>query len=151
MHFSVCETLPGGGIIMIDLTWTGNEQAEKVALETGIPYIKIDISISPALLLLDKFLEFRNSTDVTLIFDNPESNVYKAYPSHIFVFSFFQLFINYFHFYFTYLCIFFPIIHQVFLFFSNFFFGILLCSFFDVSQPIKSLCFYYCNVIWLMA
>ncbi|XP_044270028.1 ionotropic receptor 25a [Tribolium madens] len=67
----ICEILPKGGII-IDLTWTGNEQAEKVALDVGILYVKIDISISPALLLLDKFLEYRNSTDVTLIFDNPE-------------------------------------------------------------------------------
>ncbi|XP_063910401.1 ionotropic receptor 25a isoform X2 [Zophobas morio] len=67
----VCEILPNDGTLIIDLTWSGNEEAEKVAVETGIPYVKIDVSISPSLLLLDKFLEYRNSTDVTLIFDNP--------------------------------------------------------------------------------
>ena len=70
----MCEILPNDGTLIIDLTWSGNEEAEKVAVETGIPYVKIDVSISPSLLLLDKFLEYRNSTDVTLIFDNPNSN-----------------------------------------------------------------------------
>ncbi|RZC33968.1 glutamate receptor ionotropic, kainate 2, partial [Asbolus verrucosus] len=46
--------------------------AEKVAADVGIMYLQVDVSISPSLMLLDKYLEFRNSTDVTLIFDDPQ-------------------------------------------------------------------------------
>jgi uncharacterized protein (UPF0210 family) len=59
----------------VDLTWSGSDQAEKVAQDVGIPYVRIDISISPSLRLLDQYLEHRNSTDVTLIFDDPSSKV----------------------------------------------------------------------------
>lgn len=73
--FAVCESLSSGGTTIVDLTWSGSDQAEKVAQDVGIPYVRIDISISPSLRLLDQYLEHRNSTDVTLIFDDPSSKV----------------------------------------------------------------------------
>lgn len=37
-------------------------------IDTQIPYVKIDLSISPSLNLLDKFLEFRTFSDIAIIF-----------------------------------------------------------------------------------
>lgn len=59
--------------MIIDVTWPGNEEVEQIASDVDIPYIRIDISISPQLSFLDKFLEYKNSTDVTVIFDSADS------------------------------------------------------------------------------
>ncbi|XP_023311227.1 ionotropic receptor 25a [Anoplophora glabripennis] len=68
----VCNAISIGVTLILDITWSSNDVARNLASDVGIPYVEVDVSISPALLLLDKYLDFRNSTDVSLIFDNPQ-------------------------------------------------------------------------------
>ncbi|KAJ8965569.1 hypothetical protein NQ314_004028 [Rhamnusium bicolor] len=68
----ICAGLADGGTIILDITCSPGETARSLSMDVGIPYIKVDVSISPFLLFLDKYLDFRNSTDVSLIFDNPK-------------------------------------------------------------------------------
>ncbi|KAJ8982868.1 hypothetical protein NQ317_006418 [Molorchus minor] len=70
----ICKALSEGGTMMLDLTWSSNDLITDLSLEIGIPYVKVDVSISPFLILLDKYLDLRNSTDVTLIFDDNQSS-----------------------------------------------------------------------------
>lgn len=72
---SVCDSLANGSVAIIDITWSGNEEAQKIVNDMNVPYFKLDISMSPFLILLDAFLDFRNSTDVSLIFDDPGSKL----------------------------------------------------------------------------
>ncbi|KAJ8936674.1 hypothetical protein NQ318_023141 [Aromia moschata] len=66
----VCDAFSKGGTIMVDVTWSSSDAAKTLSEDVGIPYIKIDASISPVLKFLDKYLDLRNSTDVSLIFDH---------------------------------------------------------------------------------
>lgn len=60
----------------MDITWLGNEEVQGIIKDVNIPYIRIDLSISPFLKLLDKYLDQRNCTDVALIFNNPTRKIF---------------------------------------------------------------------------
>nr|QBB73019.1 ionotropic receptor [Protaetia brevitarsis] len=66
-----CHGFSNGGEILIDITWTGSDDVNEICKDMNVPYIRIDVSISPFLKLLDKYLDERNCTDVALIFDDP--------------------------------------------------------------------------------
>nr|CAH7732582.1 unnamed protein product [Callosobruchus chinensis] len=66
----ICDALSSGGSIFLDLTWGGNEEAKELSNTLSLPYIRIDVSISPFLEFLDKFLDVRNATDVALVFSD---------------------------------------------------------------------------------
>ncbi|KAL3274820.1 hypothetical protein HHI36_019603 [Cryptolaemus montrouzieri] len=70
----VCEAISEGISIIIDVTWTGMDAVEELSMKIQLPYIRLDLTISPFLTLLDEYLDFRNSTDVLIIFDDA-SNV----------------------------------------------------------------------------
>ncbi|KAF5290625.1 hypothetical protein FQR65_LT01915 [Abscondita terminalis] len=69
----VCNSFSGNATIVIDATWVGNEQSKKICEELHAPYFRLDLSISPFLDLLDKYLNLMNSSDVVVIFDNPKN------------------------------------------------------------------------------
>nr|XP_023029499.1 ionotropic receptor 25a [Leptinotarsa decemlineata] len=64
---SVCRNISGGAVLIVDLTWTGNELARALSRDKGLFYVRIDLSISPFLDILRKYMEMRNATDVTII------------------------------------------------------------------------------------
>ncbi|CAG9859593.1 unnamed protein product [Phyllotreta striolata] len=66
-----CDTLSQGAQIVLDITWGKQEEAEQLFSSIGIPYVKIDVAITPYLDLLDSYLDLRNATDITLIFEDP--------------------------------------------------------------------------------
>nr|ALR72538.1 ionotropic receptor 8a [Colaphellus bowringi] len=67
----ICQAFSNGAMMILDLTWTGNDLARTVSMEMDVPYLRIDVSLSPFFDLLHEYLNFRNSTDVALIFDDP--------------------------------------------------------------------------------
>ncbi|KAF2897577.1 hypothetical protein ILUMI_08598, partial [Ignelater luminosus] len=67
---AVCSSFTKGTTFVVDVTWLGNEGAQSITANLNVPYIRIDLSISPALNLLDKYLNLRNITDVVVIFEN---------------------------------------------------------------------------------
>ncbi|KAF5281024.1 hypothetical protein FQA39_LY05229 [Lamprigera yunnana] len=69
----ICDSLQGNATVIIDVTWTGNEQVKSVSDELYVPYLRVDLSISPVLDLLDKYLTLRNSSDVVVIFDDAKN------------------------------------------------------------------------------
>ncbi|KAG5868015.1 hypothetical protein JTB14_037908 [Gonioctena quinquepunctata] len=64
-------------MMILDVTWSGRDAARALSLEKSVPYVRIDMSMSPFLKLLERYLDFRNSTDVVLIFDDA-SNIDQA-------------------------------------------------------------------------
>lgn len=56
--------------MIIDVTWSGISEIELLSKKTNVPYIRLDVSLNPFLILLDEYLDLRNSTDVVLIFDD---------------------------------------------------------------------------------
>lgn len=54
---------------VIDIRWGNKKLPSNFSEMLGVPYIKLDLSISYVLRFLEAFLEYRNSTDVLLIFD----------------------------------------------------------------------------------
>lgn len=66
----MCQALHKNARFVIDLTWSGAEKIAEFMRESRIPYERIDVSISPILTLLDKFLDLRQASDVALIFDD---------------------------------------------------------------------------------
>nr|WJJ63357.1 ionotropic receptor 8a [Pachyrhinus yasumatsui] len=68
----ICDGLANGVSLLMDFTWSGNEMAEQIVNNMSIPYIHVDVSIAPYLVLLDAYLDSRNSTDVLLIFDKED-------------------------------------------------------------------------------
>lgn len=71
----VCSKLLQGTALLLDISWSGNELVKELAAVMNVPYIQLDVSISPWLLLLDKYLQVRNASDVVLIFDSPQSKL----------------------------------------------------------------------------
>ncbi|XP_074026588.1 ionotropic receptor 8a isoform X2 [Leptinotarsa decemlineata] len=63
----ICRNISGGAVLIVDLTWTGNELARALSRDKGLFYVRIDLSISPFLDILRKYMEMRNATDVTII------------------------------------------------------------------------------------
>lgn len=68
--FAVCDSFSKGTTFVIDVTWIGNEEAHNITTYLNVPYIRIDLSISSTLSLLDKYLNLRNFTDVVVIFED---------------------------------------------------------------------------------
>ncbi|XP_017782140.1 PREDICTED: ionotropic receptor 25a [Nicrophorus vespilloides] len=68
----LCSGFSQGGTIILDISITGYEVIKDIADEMNVPYVKLDLSISPILRLLDKYLDARNSTDVALVFEDPK-------------------------------------------------------------------------------
>lgn len=56
--------------MVLDISWYGSEAAKEAAEDMNLPYVRADLSISPFLRFLDKFLDYRNSSDVVIIFDD---------------------------------------------------------------------------------
>ncbi|XP_057657197.1 uncharacterized protein LOC130894392 isoform X2 [Diorhabda carinulata] len=67
----VCNSLTNGGNLVLDISWFEDEEIRSLLLEAGVPYIKLDVSLAPFLNLLDGYLDLRNATDVTFIFEDP--------------------------------------------------------------------------------
>ncbi|GLV32024.1 Ionotropic receptor 8a [Carabus blaptoides fortunei] len=60
--------------MVVDVTW-GNVDWVKLyqtALYADLPYLKMDLTIGPTLRILDAYLQARNGTDVTIIFETTE-------------------------------------------------------------------------------
>ncbi|CAH1115801.1 unnamed protein product [Psylliodes chrysocephalus] len=67
----ICNALSNGANIILDISWGKQEEAEPIFSNIGIPYYKIDVAITAHLDLLDQYLDIRNASDVTMIFDDP--------------------------------------------------------------------------------
>lgn len=81
---AVCEALSEASAFIVDVSYGNQEELKEIANTFGISYIKIDIGISPALKLLDAYLELRNSSDVAILFENGERkllNLLKCIPN----------------------------------------------------------------------
>nr|AVH87289.1 ionotropic receptor 1 [Holotrichia parallela] len=68
----VCQGFANGAQLVIDVTWISSKHISELAKEMNVPYLKVDISMSPFLDILDKYLDQRNCTDVALIFSDPK-------------------------------------------------------------------------------
>lgn len=68
----ICASLSSGFGLILDFTWSGNEAAQELVNNMSLPYLHIDVSIAPFLVLLDSYLDSRNSTDVLVIFDKED-------------------------------------------------------------------------------
>lgn len=71
-HQQICDGLSNGISLLLDFTWSGNEDAQDLADNMSLPYLHVDVSIGPFLVLLDSYLDSRNSTDILIIFDKEE-------------------------------------------------------------------------------
>ncbi|XP_044745802.1 ionotropic receptor 25a [Coccinella septempunctata] len=67
---TVCGRLSENISLIIDVTWSGISEVGVLAKKLYVPYLRLDLSISPFLVSLDEYLDYRNSTDVVLIFDD---------------------------------------------------------------------------------
>ncbi|XP_066148112.1 ionotropic receptor 25a [Euwallacea fornicatus] len=68
----ICSALSHGFSLILDFTWSGNEVVQDLVNNMSLPYLHIDVSIAPFLILLDSYLDSRNSTDILIIFDKEE-------------------------------------------------------------------------------
>lgn len=68
----ICDALNKGFNLILDFAWSGNEVAQDLTSNLSLPYLHVDVSVAPFLLLLDSYLDSRNSTDVVVIFDKEE-------------------------------------------------------------------------------
>ncbi|XP_066256016.1 ionotropic receptor 25a [Euwallacea similis] len=68
----ICAALSQGFSLILDFTWSGNEVVQDLVSNMSLPYIHIDVSIAAFLILLDSYLDNRNSTDILIIFDKEE-------------------------------------------------------------------------------
>lgn len=76
--FSVCKYYEEGYAIVLDVTW-GNVNWVKLyqtALNADLPYFKMDLTVGPTLRILDAYLQARNGTDVTIIFETTDGKCY---------------------------------------------------------------------------
>lgn len=76
----ICNILTSGFGLILDFTWSGNEMAQELVKNMSLPYLHVDVSISPFLVLLDSYLDSRNSTDVLVIFDKEECKFSVFFP-----------------------------------------------------------------------
>uniref|UniRef100_A0A6P7FE01 Ionotropic receptor 25a isoform X5 n=1 Tax=Diabrotica virgifera virgifera TaxID=50390 RepID=A0A6P7FE01_DIAVI len=67
---TACNALSRGGNLVVDISWSENKQTKDTFVNATVPYTKIDVSIKPFLDLLDQYLTLRNSSDVTIIFED---------------------------------------------------------------------------------
>ncbi|XP_045462047.1 ionotropic receptor 25a [Harmonia axyridis] len=66
----VCGVLSNNISLILDITWSGMSNIEALSKKLNVPYLRLDLSLNPFLVLLDEYLDFRNSTDVVLIFED---------------------------------------------------------------------------------
>lgn len=57
---------------MLDMSWYGSDFAKNAANDLNLPYVRVDVSISPFLKFLEKYLDYRNSSDVVIVFDDSQ-------------------------------------------------------------------------------
>lgn len=76
-YILVCEKLKEGTALIVDLSLYENEMIKNVTDNVNVPYVKIDLSISPILNFLDVILDYRNSTDVAVIFGDGSCRYFK--------------------------------------------------------------------------
>ncbi|CAG9763323.1 unnamed protein product [Ceutorhynchus assimilis] len=68
----ICDGLSNGFGLILDFTWSGNEVMQELADNRSYPYLHIDVSVAPFLMLLDSYLDKRNSSDILAIFDDDD-------------------------------------------------------------------------------
>ncbi|KAK9885912.1 hypothetical protein WA026_013786 [Henosepilachna vigintioctopunctata] len=69
----VCSTMSEKIAIIIDATWPGIDVIKEFSATVGIPYIRIDLTVSLFVPILDSYLDFRNSSNVAVICDDDSS------------------------------------------------------------------------------
>ncbi|KAL0280963.1 UNVERIFIED_CONTAM: hypothetical protein PYX00_002104 [Menopon gallinae] len=67
---AACGKLKQGVTAILDLTWSGWFRGKELAQSVGIPFLRVDVTISPFVKIFNDFLTFRNGTDAALIFEN---------------------------------------------------------------------------------
>uniref|UniRef100_A0AAR5QC85 Ionotropic receptor 8a n=1 Tax=Dendroctonus ponderosae TaxID=77166 RepID=A0AAR5QC85_DENPD len=68
----ICDALSTGFSLILDFAWSGTEVAQDLTSNMSLPYLHVDVSVAPFLVLLDSYLDSRNSTDVVVVFDKEE-------------------------------------------------------------------------------
>lgn len=72
----VCSFLSSGIVLVIDITWDP-VWPELISLlrSSSIPYIHVDVTIKPFTRAFFKFIEFTDTHDVALIFQNEKRKI----------------------------------------------------------------------------
>ncbi|XP_043275126.1 uncharacterized protein [Venturia canescens] len=69
---NACAAMMSGITMLLDLTWTGWEQLQKIAASNTIIYRRGELAILPYIQALDDLLTDKNATDMALIFENEQ-------------------------------------------------------------------------------